>query len=94
MAYDLGNDLTVEANVSYDECFDTRVSTDFKYRLRFDGKGKNNTQSNVIKALSKSLNNRDVRVHNDIRDWHCDPSVNAFNAIFDRYCRRKAGLNF
>ena len=63
MAYDLGNDLTVGANVSYDEAFDTRVSADFKYRFRFDGKGINNTQPNVIKALSASPSNRDVRVH-------------------------------
>jgi len=93
LTYDLGNGLTVATNISYDEAFDTRVSADLKYRFRLDGKGKNNTQSNVIKALSKSLNNRDVRVHDDIRDWNCDPSVNAFNAIFDRDCRRKAGLN-
>jgi len=70
------------------------VRTDFKYRFRFDGKGKNDAQSNVIKALSKSINNRDVRVHDDIRDWHCDPSVNAFNTMFDRGCRRKADLSF
>ena len=68
LAYDLGNDLLVGANVSYDEGFDTRVSADLKYRFRFDGKGKNNTQSNLIKALSKPLNNRDVRVHDD---WLC-----------------------
>ena len=39
------------------------MSADFKYRFRFDGKGKDNSQSNVIKALSKPLSNRDVRVH-------------------------------
>ncbi len=63
LAYDLNNNFTVGANVSYDEAFDTRVSADFQYRFRLDGKGTNETQSNVIKALSKPLSNRDVRVH-------------------------------
>ena len=63
LTYDLGNGLTVATNISYDEAFDTRVSADFKYRFRLDGKGKDNTQSNVMKALSKPLSNRDVRVH-------------------------------
>jgi len=67
LTYDLGNGLTVATNISYDEAFDTRVSADFKYRFRFDGKGKDNTQSNVIKALSKPLSNRDVRVHDNLR---------------------------
>ena len=65
LTYDLGNGLTVATNISYDEAFDTRVSADFKYRFRLDGKGKDNTQSNVMKALSKPLSNRDVRVHDD-----------------------------
>ena len=66
LTYDLGNGLTVATNISYDEAFDTRVSADFKYRFRLDGKGKDNTQSNVINALSKPLSNRDVRVHDSV----------------------------
>ena len=65
LAYDLSNNFTVGANVSYDEASDTRVSADFKYSFRFDVKGKNNTPSNVIKALSKPLSNLNVRVHDD-----------------------------
>ena len=78
LTYDLGNGLTVATNISYDEAFDTRVSADFKYRFRLDGKGKNNTQSNVMEALSKPLSNRDVRVHdgkgkNNTKDNIPDP---------------------
>jgi len=72
LTYDLGNGLTVATNISYDEAFDTRVSADFKYRFRFDGKGKDNTQSNVMNALSKPLSNRDVRVH-DGYPFECIP---------------------
>ena len=70
LAYDLGNDLSVGANVSYDEAFDTRVSADFKYQFRFNGKGRNKTQPNVIKALSASPSNRDVRVHDKFIIYH------------------------
>ena len=73
LTYDLGNGLTVATNISYDEAFDTRVSADFKYRFRFDGKGKDNSQSSVIKALSKPLSNRDVRVHDSRLITMTDP---------------------
>ena len=51
LAHNIGNDLSVATNISYEDAFDKRVSAEFKYRLRLNGKGKNDTQSNIIKAL-------------------------------------------
>jgi hypothetical protein len=68
LAYEISNGLTAGVNVSYDEAFDTRVSTDLK--VRFGGasttaKRKAVQQLPVINALTSTPSNRDVRVH----DW-------------------------
>ncbi|MCB4393461.1 carbamoyl-phosphate synthase [Synechococcus sp. HB1133] len=66
LAYQISNGLTAGVNVSYDEAFDTRVSTDLK--VRFGGanttaKRKEVQQLPVINALTSTPSNRDVRVH-------------------------------
>ena len=72
VAYEISNGLTAGVNISYDEAFDTRVSADIK--VRFGGasttaKRKAVQQLPVIKALTSTPSNRDVRVH-DV-SWLC-----------------------
>ncbi len=62
LAYHFDNGLSVGTNVSYDDAFYTRISATFNYRFRFDGQQKNK-RTNLIKALSASPANRDIRVH-------------------------------
>ena len=66
LAYDLGNGLTVGANLSYDDAFDTRLSGDFKYNFGRNNGGRGNQKPSVIETLSASPINRDVRVHDGI----------------------------
>ena len=63
LAYEIGNGLTVGANLSYDDSFDTRFSGDFKYNFGKKADKKKEWQSPVIQALTESVKNRDVRVH-------------------------------
>lgn len=73
LAYNLTNGLTVGANLSYDQAFDTRVSGDIKYRFGSNGYGAPSIRRQqpvvmpVIQALSTTPANRDVRVHD--RPW-------------------------
>jgi hypothetical protein len=64
--YDITQGLTAGINVSYDEAFDTRVSTDLQ--VRFGGPSittakKKKWENPTINALTASPKNRDVRVH-------------------------------
>ena len=74
LAYNLANGLTVGANLSYDQAFDTRVSADIKYRFGPNGyhspQKKNPSVTPVIQALTATPSNRDVRVHDDL-DGRC-----------------------
>ncbi|MCT0216740.1 inverse autotransporter beta domain-containing protein [Synechococcus sp. CS-1330] len=67
LAYNLTNGLTVGANLSYDQAFETRVSADLKYRFGANGYGAPSTkkawQTPTIQALTETVKNRDVRVH-------------------------------
>jgi predicted secreted protein len=71
LAYNLTNGLTVGANLSYDQPFDTRVSADLKYRFGANGYGAPSIRKQqpvvmpVIQALSTTPANRDVRVVED-----------------------------
>ena len=68
LAYNLTNGLTVGANLSYDQAFETRVSADIKYRFGANGYGAPSIRKQqpvvmpVIQALSTTPANRDVRV--------------------------------
>ncbi len=77
LAYNLTNGLTVGANLSYDQAFDTRVSADIKYRFGANGYGapsaKKAWQTPVIQSLTDTVKNRDVRVH--------DKAENACNSL-------------
>ncbi|ABM79479.1 inverse autotransporter beta-barrel domain-containing protein [Prochlorococcus marinus] len=65
--YQIADGLTAGINVSYDETFETRVSGNIEYRF-----GSNSTaaetkkkawQKPTIQALSESIKNRNIRVH-------------------------------
>ncbi|MDA9661480.1 carbamoyl-phosphate synthase, partial [bacterium] len=65
--YQIAYGLTAVINVSYDEAFETRVSGNIEYRF-----GSNSTaaetkkkawQKPTIQALSESVKNRNIRVH-------------------------------
>ena len=78
LAYNISNGLTAGVNLSYDQAFETRFSADLKYR--FGGNGnktaseKKAWQTPVIQALTETVKNRDVRVHDDkcssTRTWN------------------------
>ena len=66
LAYEITQGLTAGVNISYDEAFDTRVSTDLQ--VRFGGPSttaakKKKWENPTINALTASPRNRDVRVH-------------------------------
>ena len=67
LAYNITNGLAAGVNLSYDQAFDTRVSADIKYRFGANGYGapsaKKVWQTPVIQALTETVKNRDVRVH-------------------------------
>ncbi len=71
LAYNISNGLTLGANLSYDEAFDTRFTADIKYRFGSNGYGapssKKKWKTPAIEALSATPANRDVRVHDYIR---------------------------
>jgi hypothetical protein len=72
LAYILTNGLTVAANLSYDQAFETRVLADIKYRFGANGYGASSIKKQqpvvmpVIQALSTTPANRDVRVQDDL----------------------------
>ena len=69
LAYNISNGLTAGVNLSYDQAFETRVSADIKYRFGANGYGapsaKKAWQTPVIQALTDTVKNRDVRVHDE-----------------------------
>ena len=79
LAYNLANGLTVGANLSYDQAFETRVSADIKYRFGSNGyhspQKKNPSVTPVIQALTATPSNRDVRVHDDVVCDKVDVSI-------------------
>ena len=71
LAYNISNGLTAGVNLSYDQAFETRVSADLKYRFGANGYGspskKKAWQTPVLQALTNTVKNRDVRVHDKHR---------------------------
>jgi len=80
LAYDLINGLTIGVNYSYDQAFDSRVSGDIKYRFGANGYGapsaKKEWNTPVIQALTETVRNRDVRVHDDAENPARDDTFN------------------
>jgi hypothetical protein len=76
LAYNIANGLTAGVNLSYDQAFDTRVSADIKYRFGANGYGapsaKKEWKTPVIQALTDTVKNRDVRVHDQTAgEFYC-----------------------
>ena len=73
LAYSINNDLTIGANLSYDEAFETRVSADIKWRFNTNGgPGKETPKTNAaVTALTSTPSNRDVRVHDGLSASGC-----------------------
>ena len=71
LAYAINNNLTLAANLSYDDAFDTRFSADLTWRFNTNGgPGKETPKTNAaVTALTSTPSNRDVRVHDD---WFVD----------------------
>ena len=66
VAYEITNGLIAGVNLSYDEAFDARVSADVEYRFGGPSKTidkKKVAEMPVIKALSSSPRERNVRIH-------------------------------
>jgi len=91
LSYNLINGLTIGANLSYDQAFDTRVSADIKYRVGTNGYGAPSKRSNrppvmpVIQSLSTTPANRNVRAHDaaGLAPWKTPREV-AFTAVGDQ----------
>ena len=68
LAYSINEGVTVGTNLSYDSAFKSRFSADIKWRFNTAGisqseKQKKAWEKPTIKALTESVKNRDVRVH-------------------------------
>jgi hypothetical protein len=72
--YQIADGLTAGINVSYDEAFETRVSGNISYRFGSNHSAaeikKKAWQKPTIQALSESVKNRNIRVHDDAAR-HC-----------------------
>ena len=66
LAYELGNGLTVGANLSYDDAFDTRFSAEFKYNFGNKNAQKKEWETPIIESLSESVKHRQVRIHDGL----------------------------
>ena len=68
--YQIADGLTAGVNVSYDEAFETRVSGNIEYRFGSNSSAaeikKKVWQKPTIQALSESVKNRNIRVHDAI----------------------------
>ena len=70
----ISSGLTLGVNLSYDEAFDTRFSGNISYRFGSNSSAavseKKAWEKPTIKALSESVKQRDIRVHD--YSWYCD----------------------
>ena len=68
--YQIADGLTAGINISYDEAFETRVSGNIEYRFGSNHSAaetkKKAWQKPTIQALSESVKNRNIRVHDKV----------------------------
>ena len=74
LAYNISNGLAPGVNLSYDQAFETRCSADLKYRFGANGNKtpseKKAWQTPVMQALTETVRNRDVKIHDFFwDDW-------------------------
>ena len=81
LAYNISNGLTAGVNLSYDQAFETRFSADIKYRFGANGNKtpseKKVWQTPVMQALTETVRNRDVKIH----DFFWDDWENPLNVF-------------
>jgi len=81
LAYKISNGLTAGVNLSYDQAFETRFSADLKYRFGANGNKtpseKKAWQTPVMQALTETVRNRDVKIH----DFFWDDWENPLNVF-------------
>ena len=67
VSYDLSRRMTAGVSYSYDDGYESRVSGDIRIALGPKGHNKGNNADDrfIFDLLSKSPENRDVRVHDD-----------------------------
>ncbi len=108
LAYNISNGLTLGANLSYDEAFDTRFTADIKYRFGSNGYGapskKEPAVMPAIQALSATPANRDVRVHDTSWSYSeramckgertSDPAILGHNSRYSKCCCLYRGMKF
>ncbi|CAI8236592.1 MAG: Uncharacterised protein [Prochlorococcus marinus str. MIT 9313] len=91
LAYNISNGLTLGANLSYDEAFDTRFTADIKYRFNSNDYGAQSKNESAIfptiQALSGTPSNRDVRVHDAAytvdKCWKYESDETTLNTNYD-----------
>ena len=73
--YQIADGLTAGINISYDEAFETRVSGNIEYRFGSNHSAaetkKKAWQKPTIQALSESVKNRNIRVHDASKGARC-----------------------
>ena len=100
LAYDITQGLTAGVNISYDEAFDTRVSTDLQ--VRFGGPNttaakKKKWETPTINALTASPKNRDIRVHDKGTNTAINVAKDVYKISKIAYCQKpsaKAKLSY
>ncbi len=86
LSYDINDNLTADVKVTYDDAFETRVMATLKYTfsnlIKGDEAEKEATTNAVMKALSASPEQRDIRVHDAVSCtsifYHRDEGVAPF----------------
>ena len=92
--YQIADGLTAGINVSYDEAFETRVSGNIEYRFGSNSSAaetkKKAWQKPTIQALSESVKNRNIRVHDDKDKNSCKISgvTSIFLKSYKRYYKK------
>ena len=99
--YQIADGLTAGVNVSYDEAFETRVSGNIEYRFGSNSSAaetkKKAWQKPTIQALSESVKNRNVRIHDaaKIKSSLCKPNSKTSNVNGKLYhCKRTLHCEF
>jgi len=89
--YQIADGLTAGINVSYDEAFETRVSSNIEYRFSSNSSAsetkKKEWQKPTIQGLSESVKNRNIRVHDSADSNYCG-LFNPFNGKSEGWARR------
>ncbi|WP_413350067.1 MULTISPECIES: carbamoyl-phosphate synthase [unclassified Prochlorococcus] len=94
--YVIADGLTLGVNLSHDEAFDTRVSGNISYRFGSNSTAtetkKKTWQKPTIQALSASVKNRNIRVHDAIIQTICVKPLTHYHVAWRSETITIAGL--